>query len=124
MTKSKTVAVPTLWFLEIRDLPAKTGIQQLVYNDRYNGYNRVKEENSMSIDVPAEFESFIESLVARRRFLSTSEVVAESLRLLQSREALAEEVQKGFDQIDEGRSVDGPAAFAKLRSRLQEHLAS
>ncbi len=78
----------------------------------------------MSIDVPAEFESFVESLVARRRFLSTQEVVAESLRLLQSREALAEEVQRGFDQIDEGRSVDGPAAFASLRSRLQERTES
>ncbi|WP_430453843.1 ribbon-helix-helix domain-containing protein [Rhodopirellula europaea] len=78
----------------------------------------------MSIDVPAEFEPFIESLVARRRFLSNSEVIAESLRLLQAREALAEEVQKGFEQIDEGRSVDGPAAFAKLRNRLQERVES
>ncbi len=73
----------------------------------------------MPIDVPAEFESFVESLVARRRFLSAHEVVAESLRLLQARESLAEEVQKGFDQIDEGRSLDGPTAFGKLRSRLQ-----
>ncbi len=78
----------------------------------------------MSIDVPDEYESFVESLVARRRYLSAQEVVAESLRLLQAREVLAEEVQKGFEQIDEGRSTDGPAAFAKLRSRLQDRIES
>lgn len=78
----------------------------------------------MSIDVPAEFKSFVESLVARRRFLSTHEVVVESLRLLQARESLAEEVQKGFDQIDEGRSLDGPTSLGKLRSRLQERIES
>ena len=78
----------------------------------------------MSINVPPEFESFVESLVARRRFFTAEEVLAESLRLLQAREALAEEVDKGFEQISQGRSVDGPAAFAKLRSRLQERVES
>ena len=56
----------------------------------------------MTINVPPEFESFVASLVARRRFLSENEVVAESLRLLQARETLTEEVQKVFEQIDEG----------------------
>ena len=74
----------------------------------------------MTINVPPEFESFVASLVARRRFLSENEVLVESLRLLQARETLAEEIQKGFDQIDEGQCVDGPTAFASLRSRLAE----
>ena len=72
----------------------------------------------MNIDVPPEFESFVASLVARRRFLSTSEVLVESLRLLQARESLAEEVQNGFEQIDDGKCADGPEAIAKLRSSL------
>ena len=76
------------------------------------------EENIMNIDVPPEFESFVASLVARRRFLSANEVLAESLRLLQARESLAEEVQNGFEQIDAGKCVDGPAALAKLRGNL------
>jgi len=75
-------------------------------------------ENPMNIDVPPEFESFVASLVARRRFLSEKEVVAESLRLLQARETLAEEVQKGFEQIDAGQCGDGKTSFARLRSEL------
>ena len=75
------------------------------------------QENTVNIDVPPEFESFVTSLVARRRFLSANEVLAESLRLLQSRELLAEEVQNGFEQIDEGRCIDGPAAISKLRQQ-------
>lgn len=74
----------------------------------------------MNIDVPPEFESFVASLVARRRFLSANEVLAESLRLLQARESLAEEVQNGFEQIDAGKCIDGPAAFAKLRGNLSK----
>jgi len=74
----------------------------------------------MTIDVPQEFESFIASLVVRRRFLPEREFLAESLRLLQAKQSLAEEIQKGFEQIDDRRSVDGKVAFAKLRSQLQE----
>jgi putative addiction module CopG family antidote len=95
-----------------------------VYSGYALAYNNVNKEFAMSIDIPAEFESFVKSLVARRRFLSTHEVVAESLRLLQAREALAEGVQKGFEQIDEGRGVDGPTAFANVRSRLQDRVES
>ena len=78
----------------------------------------------MTIVVPQEFESFVASLVARRRFLSEHEVLVESLRLLQAKESLAEEIQKGFEQIDEGLSVDGAKAFAKLRGRLEERTES
>ncbi len=76
----------------------------------------------MTIDVPQEFESFVASLVARRRFLSEREVLVESLRLLQARESLAEEIQKGFEQIDLGQCIDGSVAIAKLRDRLKKQL--
>jgi putative addiction module CopG family antidote len=74
----------------------------------------------MNLSIPPEYESFIESLVARRRFLSENEVLIEGLRLLQAQESLAEEVRRGFDQIDEGQCVDGPEAFAKLRTTLAD----
>jgi putative addiction module CopG family antidote len=74
----------------------------------------------MNISIPPEFESFVTSLVARRRFLSEDEVLAESLRLLQARESLIEEVQVGFEQIDQGESVDGPAFFSELVRSLQD----
>ncbi|XZE19387.1 ribbon-helix-helix domain-containing protein [Pirellulaceae bacterium SH449] len=87
-------------------------------------YNLAVKENTTTIDIPQEFESFVASLVARRRFLSEREVLAESLRLLQARESLADEVQRGVEQIDEGHCVSGPEAFAKLRARLQERTES
>lgn len=74
----------------------------------------------MNIVLPAEFESFVASLVARRRFLSEYEVLLESLRLLQARESLVEEVQIGFDQIDQGNCVDGSTTFSRLRSQIAE----
>ena len=73
----------------------------------------------MSTDIPPEFEAFVSSLIARRRFLSEREVLSEGLRLLQAKESLAEEVQKGFDQVKDGQCVDGPSAFAKLRNNLK-----
>jgi putative addiction module CopG family antidote len=78
----------------------------------------------MSVDVPPEFQSFVASLIARRRFLSEHEVLVESLRLLQARESLAEEIQKGFEQIDLGQCSDGPAAIANLRDRLKTQRGS
>ena len=78
----------------------------------------------MLIDIPQEFESFVASLVARSRFLSEHEVLAESLRLLQARESLADEIQKGFEQNDAGQSINGLLAFDKLRARLGEPLGS
>lgn len=73
----------------------------------------------MPADIPPEFQSFVSSLIARRRYLSESEVLSEGLRLLQARETLSEEVRKGFEQIKNGQCVNGPEAMAKLRTDLQ-----
>jgi Arc/MetJ-type ribon-helix-helix transcriptional regulator len=78
----------------------------------------------MTIAVPQEFQSFVESLVARGRFFSEHEILVESLRLLHDRGSLAEEIQKGFEQIELGQCVDGPIAIAKLRDRLKPQLGS
>ena len=73
----------------------------------------------MPTDIPPEFQSFVSSLIARRRYLSESEVLSEGLRLLQAGETLSEEVRKGFEQIKNGQCVNGPEAMAKLRTDLQ-----
>ena len=73
----------------------------------------------MPTDIPPEFQSFVSSLIARRRYLSESEVLSEGLRLSQARETLSEEVRKGFEQIKNGQCVNGPEAMAKLRTDLQ-----
>ena len=74
----------------------------------------------MPVEVPAELESFVEALVSKRRFLSTEEVVRESLQLLQSRESLRDAVQMGFAQIDAGETVDADRAFSNARQRIDD----
>jgi len=72
----------------------------------------------MTVSIPPDLQAFVDSLIAKRRFSSESEVLAEGLRLLQAKEALAEAVQEGFQQIDEGAGIDGSTAIAELRTRL------
>jgi putative addiction module CopG family antidote len=73
---------------------------------------------TMSIDIPAELAPFVERLIAERRFLTESEVLAEGLRLLQSQETLRAAVRQGFAQLDEGKSAAADAVFAKAEERI------
>jgi putative addiction module CopG family antidote len=72
----------------------------------------------MTVDIPADLAPFIERLIAERRFLTESEVLAEGLRLLQSQEALRAAVRHGFAQLDEGQSVPADTVFAKAEDRI------
>jgi putative addiction module CopG family antidote len=74
----------------------------------------------MPVEVPADMESFVAALVSKRRFLSTEEVVRESLQLLQSRESLRDAVQTGFAQIDAGETVEAEKTFLNARKRIDE----
>ena len=73
---------------------------------------------TMSVDIPAELAPFVERLIAERRFLTESEVLAEGLRLLQSQEALRAAVRQGFAQLDEGKSAAADTVFAKAEDRI------
>lgn len=72
----------------------------------------------MTVDIPADLAPFVERLIAERRFLTESEVLAEGLRLLQSQESLRAAVRNGFAQLDEGRSVPAEAVFARAEERI------
>jgi len=72
----------------------------------------------MSVDIPAELAPFVERLIAERRFLTESEVLAEGLRLLQSQETLRAAVRQGFAQLDEGKSAAADTVFAKAEERI------
>lgn len=72
----------------------------------------------MTVDIPADFAAFVERLIAERRFLTAGDVLAESLRLLQSQEALRTDVREGFSQLDEGRAVSAEAVFARAAERI------
>ncbi|WP_254508316.1 ribbon-helix-helix domain-containing protein [Anatilimnocola floriformis] len=74
----------------------------------------------MTTEIPADLVPFVERLVSERRFFSSGEVLAEGLRLLQSREALRDEVAKGFEQLDAGQRIPAAEVYAQLESRIQQ----
>jgi antitoxin ParD1/3/4 len=74
----------------------------------------------MNIELPAEQQAFIESLVESGRFSSVDEAVSEGIRLLASKERLKQEVQIGIQQADRGDVVDHDTVFAQLRTMAVE----
>jgi Arc/MetJ-type ribon-helix-helix transcriptional regulator len=74
----------------------------------------------MTTEIPAELVPFVQRLVSERRYLNAGEVLAEGLRLLQAREALREEVAKGFEQLDAGQRIPAADVYARLEKRIQQ----
>jgi putative addiction module CopG family antidote len=72
----------------------------------------------MTVDIPADLAPFVQRLIAERRFLTESDVLAEGLRLLQSQEALRTAVRKGFDELDAGKGVAEDRVFARAEDRI------
>ncbi len=70
----------------------------------------------MNIEIPAEQQTIIESLVASGRFSSAGEALTEGLRLLVSSEQLRQQVQEGIDQADRSELVDHDTVFVQLRT--------
>ena len=75
-------------------------------------------EQSMTVDIPADLEPFVQRLIAERRFLTESDVLSEGLRLLQAQESLRGAVRQGFVQLDEGSVVPAEMVFAKAEERI------
>lgn len=70
------------------------------------------------------FENFIHSQVEAGRYASASEVIRDSLRLLENRERLreieAEEYRKQIQEgITSGKGVPAAKVFAKLEAKYQ-----
>jgi putative addiction module CopG family antidote len=74
----------------------------------------------MTVDIPNDLTPFVERMVAERRFLTESDVLAEGLRLLQARETLRQEVRLGFEQLDAGLGVDAAEVYARAERRISE----
>ena len=74
----------------------------------------------MVAEIPADLAFFVQRLVAERRFLTESDVLAEALRLLQAREGLRQEVRLGFNQLDAGLSVPADVVYARAEERIRE----
>ncbi|MBW3599315.1 MAG: hypothetical protein KY475_18850 [Planctomycetes bacterium] len=74
----------------------------------------------MSVEIPIDFAPFVQRMVAERRFLTESDVLAEALRLLQARESLRHEVRLGFEQLDSGLGIPAEDVYGRAENRIQE----
>jgi putative addiction module CopG family antidote len=75
----------------------------------------------MSTTIPTDFAAFVERMVAERRFSSEQEVIAEGLRLLQARETLREDLEKGAAQLDAGLGIPAEKAFQRARDQVRRN---
>jgi antitoxin ParD1/3/4 len=75
----------------------------------------------MNISLTPELEEFVNRRVATGRYQSASEVVRESLRLLEHREKavdnLRRQIRRGLDDARRGRVLDGEKVMTELLNR-------
>ncbi len=81
---------------------------------------RFQFEFVMTTEIPIDLVPFVQRMVSEKRFLSESDVLAEGLRLLQSRETLRAEVKKGFDQLDAGQGIPAADVYARAEERIRQ----
>jgi antitoxin ParD1/3/4 len=74
----------------------------------------------MTTKIPSDMVPFVRRMVAEKRFLNEGDVLAEGLRILQSREMLREGVRKGFDELDSGMHVPADDVYTRAEKRIQE----
>ncbi len=71
-----------------------------------------------SISLGEHFENFVNERVREGRYASTSDAVRAGLRLLEQQETqldlLRETLAKGEAELDQGKGIDGEAAFNEL----------
>lgn len=74
----------------------------------------------MNVSLTPELEAFIQETVATGQYTSASEVVRASLRTFREQErwkAYAQaKIQKGLQDVAEGRVVDGEEAMRRIRA--------
>lgn len=78
----------------------------------------------MNVELSPEAIQFVEGLVASGQFPSAREAVAEGVRLLMCQQQLRAELQKGIDELDAGKGIDGDVVFGELRERAKKLMES
>ena len=71
----------------------------------------------MNLNLPAEANDFVRSLVAQGRYSSEEAAVVDGLRLLMGRESLRGKIAEGVEDLERGESFSEDAGFADVESR-------
>jgi Arc/MetJ-type ribon-helix-helix transcriptional regulator len=74
----------------------------------------------MTIEVTNEVVSLMRGIYANGQYASEAEVLSVALQLLQKRDQLRADLQRGCDELDRGERVPGDEVFAELRMRARE----
>lgn len=74
----------------------------------------------MNATIPLDLAPFVQRMIAERRFLTESDVVAEGLRLLQARETLRQEVRMAYEEMDAGLGIPADKVYARAEERIKE----
>jgi antitoxin ParD1/3/4 len=61
----------------------------------------------LTAEIPAEFESFVQSQVATGHYRSAQDLLSDALRLLRNKKlhALRKDLQVGLDELDRGEEI-------------------
>jgi len=75
----------------------------------------------MNVSLTPELERFVGEKVESGLYNNASEVVREGLRLLKEQDEIRlrwrEQIERGWQEAQAGRVVDGPAAMARIKQR-------
>ncbi len=82
----------------------------------------------MNVSLTPELDRYVEEKVKSGRYRSASEVLRESLRIMQQVEeerqarlaALRGEIDRGLGELDRGMGVDGDAAFDRVLAEIEQ----
>ena len=72
----------------------------------------------MKLNLPAEVNDFVKSLVAEGKYKSEEAAVVDGIRLLKGREELRAKIAVGTDQLDRGDSFDEASVFAEVEAEI------
>lgn len=74
----------------------------------------------MNLNLPNEINNFVKTLISQGRFASEESAVVEGMRLLMSQEQLRGEIQKGVEQLDNGKWFDEETVFDELKAEIDK----
>ena len=73
----------------------------------------------MSTDIPNDYGTQVQQLIAQGKFQDEQAVVNEGIRLVIARETLHADIQAGIDQLDRGEEIGAEEVYAEARRRIK-----